>query len=577
MLLLGNLDFEILLYNLYNFLGGGPLSGSPGCYQNLSLIRLTTELIKQHFYGKPDNQKWIIVDMGVTFADDTIPGIDLIYPDPGFIIDKKEDLLGIILTHAHEDHIGAIAHIWPKLKCKIYATPFTAVLINEKFKEKKIDISKELKIVQLNSTLDLDPFKIEFVTLTHSILEPNGLKIETPVGNILHTGDWKCDPDPLIGENINSKRLKEIGDEGVLAMICDSTNVFSAGRAGSELDVRNNLLKVMQRLNKRIIITSFASNVARMETAFYCAEKTGRQIALVGRSMHRIYKAARQCGYLNNVIEPLDARDVKNIAREKIVYLCTGSQGEPMGAMNRIANYIHPDVFIERGDTVIFSSKIIPGNEKKLYKLHNQLVKEGIEVISEENEYIHVSGHPNREDLKDMYNWIKPKCVIPVHGEHRHMIEHINFAKEMQVPYPVKVENGDIVRIYPGNKPEVFDKAPSGKLYVDGNISVEEDSQSIKERKNLSANGFIEATILITPKGNIHNRPLLTFRGLPIYEKEEFLYELEDEIEKTTRSFSLNNKKQETNLIDALKTTCRKFTKEKTGKRPLTNINLVRI
>jgi ribonuclease J len=314
-----------------------------------------------------------------------------------------------------------------------------------------------------------------------------------------------------------------------------------------------------------------------METAFYCAEKTGRQIALVGRSMHRIYKAARQCGYLNNVIEPLDARDVKNIAREKIVYLCTGSQGEPMGAMNRIANYIHPDVFIERGDTVIFSSKIIPGNEKKLYKLHNQLVKEGIEVISEENEYIHVSGHPNREDLKDMYNWIKPKCVIPVHGEHRHMIEHINFAKEMQVPYPVKVENGDIVRIYPGNKPEVFDKAPSGKLYVDGNISVEEDSQSIKERKNLSANGFIEATILITPKGNIHNRPLLTFRGLPIYEKEEFLYELEDEIEKTTRSFSLNNKKQETNLIDALKTTCRKFTKEKTGKRPLTNINLVRI
>ena len=544
-----------------------PLGGSGEIGMNMNLFA----------YGKPDNQKWIIVDIGVTFADDTIPGIDLIYPDPGFIIDKKEDLLGIILTHAHEDHIGAIAQIWPKLKCKIYATPFTAVLINEKFKEKKIDISKDLKIVQLNSTLDLDPFKIEFVTLTHSILEPNGLKIETPVGNILHTGDWKCDPDPLIGENINSKRLKEIGDEGVLAMICDSTNVFSAGRAGSELDVRNNLLKVMQRLNKRIIITSFASNVARMETAFYCAEKTGRQIALVGRSMHRIYKAARQCGYLNNVIEPLDARDVKNIAREKIVYLCTGSQGEPMGAMNRIANYIHPDVFIERGDTVIFSSKIIPGNEKKLYKLHNQLVKEGIEVISEENEYIHVSGHPNREDLKDMYNWIKPKCVIPVHGEHRHMIEHINFAKEMQVPYPVKVENGDIVRIYPGNKPEVFDKAPSGKLYVDGNISVEEDSQSIKERKNLSANGFIEATILITPKGNIHNRPLLTFRGLPIYEKEEFLYELEDEIEKTTRSFSLNNKKQETNLIDALKTTCRKFTKEKTGKRPLTNINLVRI
>ena len=544
-----------------------PLGGSGEIGMNMNLFA----------YGKPDNQKWIIVDIGVTFADDSVPGIDLIYPDPGFIIDKKEDLLGIILTHAHEDHIGAIAHIWPKLKCKIYATPFTSVLITEKFKEKKIDISGYLKIVELNSILNLDPFKIEFVTLTHSILEPNGLKIETPVGNILHTGDWKCDPDPLIGENINSKRLKEIGKEGVITMICDSTNVFSAGRAGSELDVRNNMLKVTERLNKRIIITSFASNVARMETAFYCAEKIGRQIALVGRSMHRIFKAAKQCGYLNNVIEPLDARDVKNISRDKIVYLCTGSQGEPMGAMNRIANYTHPDVFIERGDAVIFSSKIIPGNEKKLYKLHNQLVKEGIEVISEESEYIHVSGHPNREDLRDMYNWIKPKSVIPVHGEHRHMLEHINFAKEMQVPYPIKVENGDIVRLYPGNKPEVYDKAPSGRIYVDGSISVEEDSQSIKERKNLSANGFIEATILITPKGNIHNRPLITFRGLPIYEKEEFQNGLEDEIDKTVKTFSLNNKKQEINLIDALKSTCRKFTKQKTGKRPLANINLVRI
>ncbi len=544
-----------------------PLGGSGEIGMNMNLFA----------YGKPDKQKWIIVDIGVTFADDSVPGIDLIYPDPGFIIDKKEDLLGIILTHAHEDHIGAIAHIWPKLKCKIYATPFTSVLITEKFKEKKIDISGYLKIVELNSILNLDPFKIEFVTLTHSILEPNGLKIETPVGNILHTGDWKCDPDPLIGENINSKRLKEIGNEGVITMICDSTNVFSAGRAGSELDVRNNMLKVTERLNKRIIITSFASNVARMETAFYCAEKIGRQIALVGRSMHRIFKAAKQCGYLNNVIEPLDARDVKNISRDKIVYLCTGSQGEPMGAMNRIANYTHPDVFIERGDAVIFSSKIIPGNEKKLYKLHNQLVKEGIEVISEESEYIHVSGHPNREDLRDMYNWIKPKSVIPVHGEHRHMLEHINFAKEMQVPYPIKVENGDIVRLYPGNKPEVYDKAPSGRIYVDGSVSVEEDSKSIKERKNLSANGFIEATILITPKGNIHNRPLITFRGLPIYEKEEFQNGLEDEIDKTVKTFSLNNKKQEINLIDALKSTCRKFTKQKTGKRPLANINLVRI
>ena len=544
-----------------------PLGGSGEIGMNMNLFA----------YGKPGEQKWIIVDIGVTFADDTVPGVDLIYPDPGFIVNKKDDLLGIVLTHAHEDHIGAIAHIWPKLKCKIYATPFTSVLISEKFKEKKIDITPFLKIVELNSTLTLKPFTIEFITLTHSILEPNGLRIQTPAGNILHTGDWKVDPNPLIGGKINSKRLKEIGEAGVLAMICDSTNVFSVGKSGSELDVRKSLLNIMERLKKRIIVTSFASNVARMESVFYCAEKTGRQISLVGRSMHRIYKAAKKCGYLNDVIEPIDPRDAKNISRNKIVYLCTGSQGEPMGAMMRVSNNIHPDVFIEKDDTVIFSSKIIPGNEKKLYKLHNQLVKEGIEVISEENEFVHVSGHPNREDLKEMYDWVKPRCVIPVHGEHRHMIEHINFAKEMQVKYPVRVENGDIVKLYPGEKPEVFDKAPSGRLYVDGSISVEEDAKSIKERKNLSSNGFMEVTLMITPKGNIHNKPILTFRGLPINETDEFVYGLEEEIDKATRTFSLNNKKQESNLIDSLKTICKKYSKEKTGKKPITNVNLVRI
>ena len=544
-----------------------PLGGSGEIGMNMNLFA----------YGKPSEHKWIIVDIGVTFADDSLPGIDLIYPDPGFIVDRKENLLGIVLTHAHEDHIGAIAHLWPNLKCKIFATPFTALLIKEKFKEKNIDITKDLNIVDLNGTVKLDPFEIEYITLTHSILEPNGLRIKTPNGTILHTGDWKVDPNPLIGGKINSDRLKEIGNEGVLAMICDSTNVFSIGRSGSESDVRKSLYNIMSRLKKRIIVTSFASNVARMETIFYCAEKTGRQISLVGRSMHRIYKAARQCGYLKNVIKPIDSREAKNFPRQKIVYLCTGSQGEPMGAMMRISKSIHPDVVVEKGDAVIFSSKIIPGNEKKLYKLHNQLVKDGIEVISEDSEFVHVSGHPNRDDLKDMYNWVKPKCVIPVHGEHRHMIEHINFAKEMQVPFPIQVENGDIVKLSPGDKPEIYDKAPSGRLYLDGNVSVDEDSQSIKDRKNLSNNGYIEVTIMVTPKGNIHQRPILTFRGLPITQAEEFTHGLEEQIENTTKTYSLNSKKQETNLIDALKIVCRKYSKEKTGKKPFTNINLVRI
>tara|TARA_B100001027_G_scaffold203449_1_gene164884 strand:- start:6755 stop:8413 length:1659 start_codon:yes stop_codon:yes gene_type:complete len=544
-----------------------PLGGAGEIGMNMNL----------YGFGAHENHKWIIVDIGVTFADESIPGIDLIYPDPGFIEDKKDNLLGIIATHAHEDHIGGISFVWPKLKCKIFATPFTATLITEKFKEKKIDISPYLNVVSLGGTINLDPFKIEFVSLTHSIVEPNGLRIETSAGNILHTGDWKYDPNPLVGQNIDSNRLKEIGNKGVITMVCDSTNVFSIGRSGSEKDVRISMLKIIERLNKRIVVTSFASNVARMETIFYCAEKTGRQISLVGRSMHRIFNAAKKCGYLKNVIDPIDSRDAKNISRNKIIYLCTGSQGEPMGAMNRISNFVHPDVYVESGDAVIFSSKIIPGNEKKLYKLHNQLVRDGIEVISEENEFVHVSGHPNRDDLKDMYNWIKPNSIIPVHGEQRHMLEHISFAKEMNVPYPIKVENGDIVRLFPGKSPEVFDKAPYGKIFLDGKIGVDEDFRSIKERKNISSNGFLNIVVLITSKGNIHDTPIIIAKGIPIDNIEDLKYLISQEIQKVIKTFSLNNKKQEDNLVETLKIVSRKVTKEKTGKKPLTNINLIRI
>jgi len=544
-----------------------PLGGSGEIGMNMNL----------YAYGKEDDRKWIIVDMGVTFADDSIPGIDLIFPDPGFILDKKNDLLGIVLTHAHEDHIGAIAHIWPKLKCKMYATPFTAALIDEKFKEKKIDVSSYLKIVPLNSKIKLGPFEIDFVTLTHSILEPNGLSISTPLGTILHTGDWKVDPNPLIGGNIDEEKLKEIGEKGVASMICDSTNIFSPGRAGSESDVRESLLKIMKLKTQKILVTSFASNVARMETIFYCANKTGRSICLVGRSMHRIYKAARKCGYLKGLIEPLESRDAKKIPKNKILYLATGSQGEPMGAMNRIINGAHPDVFVESGDCVIFSSKIIPGNEKKLYLLQNKIVKENIELITEENAFVHVSGHPNRDDLKDMYKWVKPQCVIPVHGEHRHMIEHVAFAKKMQVPKTLQIENGDIIKILPGKTPQIVDKAPSGRVYLDGSLGVESDSQSIKERKNISINGYLEITLIVSNNGKI-KKPIISFKGIPeTDENETFIFDMEDEILNICRTFSLENKSQEKKLIEILKQNCRRIIKDKTGKKPFTNINIARI
>jgi len=544
-----------------------PLGGSGEIGMNMNL----------YAYGPEENQKWIVVDMGVTFADDSLPGIDLILPDAGFIIDKKDDLLGIVLTHAHEDHIGSVAHIWPQLKCQIYATPFTAVLIQEKFKEKKIDISKFLNIVPLNTKIKLGNFEIDFVSLTHSILEPNGLSITTPLGTILHTGDWKIDPNPLIGGNIDEQKLKKIGQKGVSVMICDSTNVFSPGRAGSEADVRESLLKIMQQKTKRILVTSFASNVARMESIFYCAKKTGRSICLVGRSMQRIYKAAKKCGYLGNLIEPIEPKNTKDISKNKILYLATGSQGEPMGAMNRIVNGVHPEVFIENGDCVIFSSKIIPGNEKKLYQLQNLIVKKNIEIITEENAFVHVSGHPNRDDLKDMYKWVKPKCIIPVHGEHRHMKEHVAFAKEMQIPKTLLIENGDIIKLLPGEKPEIIDKAPTGRLYLDGNLGVEEDSKSIKDRKNLSVNGYLEITLIVSNNGKI-KKPIISLKGIPESNGEEnYIFDMEDEIFNICKTFSLESKNQEKNLIDTIKQNCRRIVKDKTGKKPFTNINIARI
>ena len=544
-----------------------PLGGSGEIGGNMNL----------YAYGDENNQKWIIVDMGVSFADDSVPGVDLIMPDAGFIIDKKDDLLGIVLTHAHEDHIGAVVHLWPNLRCKIYATPFTAALILEKFKEKKEDISSYLEVVPLNAKIKLGKFEIDFVTLTHSILEPNGLSIKTPLGTVLHTGDWKIDPNPLIGSQIDEEKLKTIGKSGVSAMICDSTNIFSPGRAGSESDVRDSLLRIMEIKTNRILVTSFASNVARMETIFYCAKKTSRNICLVGRSMQRIYKAARKCGYLQGLIEPLEPRDAKKVSKNKILYLATGSQGEPMGAMTRIINNVHPDVFLEGGDCVIFSSKIIPGNEKKLYHLQNLIVKNKMEMISEENAFVHVSGHPNRDDLTDMYKWVKPQCVIPVHGEHRHMVEHVNFAKEMQVPKSLLIENGDIIKILPGNKPEIIDKAPSGKVYLDGNINVEADSKSIKDRKNLSINGYLEITLIVSNNGNI-KKPVISYKGIPERdENDTFVFDMENEIMNICRTFSMDNKKQQQNLIETLKQNCRRIVREKTGKKPYTNINITRI
>ena len=528
-------------------------------------------------YGKPGEYKWIVVDIGVTFSDDNIPGIEVILPNPEFIANQKENLLGIVLTHAHEDHVGAIAHLWPMLECPIYATPFTAAIVREKFKELKINIGSHLKIVKLGGNVKLGAFDIDYVTLTHSILEPNGLAITTPEGVVLHTADWKIDDDPLIGEKTDVKKLTELGKKGVLAMVCDSTNIFNLGSSGSESLVRTGLLTVLEKMKNRIVITSFASNVARMETVFKVAEKIGRQVCLVGRSMNRIYQLARQCNYLQDIKVPIDVRDAKKIPKNKMVFLCTGSQGEQRAALARIANGTHPDLHLEKDDNVIFSSRIIPGNEKRLYKIFNDFSKSEINVLSEENSMIHVSGHPAREDLKKMYSWVKPKIVIPVHGEQRHMAEHINFAKEMGVKFPVKVSNGEIIRLAPG-EPQVVDKVTWGRVYLDGKVLIDNDSHVLKERRNMAANGYMEIKVLISKNGQIKNNPIITLKGIPLIQEDEseIEYDLEDVVMDTCKNFNLNNSKQEKNLIDTLKGNCRKLINDKSGKKPLVNINLVR-
>ncbi len=545
-----------------------PLGGSGEIGANMNL----------YGFGNPSNHKWIIVDCGITFAQENIPGVDVIIPDPDFIYQNKKNCVAMIITHGHEDHIGALTHVWPNLKTKIYATPFTASLIKEKFKEKKINIDDYLKIIPLNGNIDLDSIKIELISLTHSILEPNALLIEYEGNKIFHTGDWKCDLDPMIGDNFNEKKLKEIGSLGILAMICDSTNIFTEGRSGSEKDVKESMLRIFENQKKRILVTTFASNAARMQTVFQCADKVGRYVSLVGRSMHRIYNTAKSCGYFSELKPPIDPRDVKKIPREKIVYLCTGSQGEPRGAMNRICNQDHPDVDIVADDTVIFSSRIIPGNEKKLYAMHNILVRRGINVVSEENAFIHVSGHPGREEMHEMYDWIKPDISVPVHGEHRHLKEHNMFAKVKKIKQPMLIENGDVLRLFPG-RAEIINKVNSGKLLVDGNRLVDEESQCLRDRKNISFNGFMDVSIIISKNGSVDRSPIINLKGLPIYDQElnEIKYELEDRIFDICKSYSLNNKKQEGNLIDNLKNSLRKIIQSRMSKKPFTNINLIRL
>lgn len=457
--------------------------------------------------------QWIMLDLGVTFGEDNLPGIDVVMPDPSFIQERADSLLAIVLTHAHEDHLGAVQHLWPRFRCPVYATPFSAALLRRKLEETDFADAVEIVEIPLGGRVAIGPFELEFVSVTHSILEPNAIAIKTRHGTVLHTGDFKIDPEPLIGEHMDEPALRRLGDGEVLAMICDSTNVFRPGESGSEAALRQSLDGLIGGRSGRIAVTTFASNVARLKMLGELALRHDRSPALVGRSLWRIVETACEAGYGAELPDFLGDRDAGYLPDEHVLLICTGCQGEPRGAMARIASGSHPHIGLGRGDLVIFSSKIIPGNEKAIFRLHNQLVEAGVEVVTEKDHFVHVSGHPSRDELAAMYRWVRPKIAVPVHGERRHIEEHVAFARSLQVPEAFGLSNGSVLRLAPGGS-KIVGMVESGRLALDGRELIQLDSSIIRQRRRLMHGGAAFVTMVLDRDGALLSPPRLKTAGL---------------------------------------------------------------
>ncbi|MCR9128377.1 MAG: ribonuclease J [Alphaproteobacteria bacterium] len=536
-----------------------PLGGSGEIGMNLNL----------YGYGPEEDRTWIIVDCGVTFGDLTTPGVDIITPDPRFIEERRHQLAAIVLTHAHEDHMGAVAHLWRTLRCPIYATPFTAWLMRDRLAEHGLLGEAPLHEIGLNSRFEIGPFDLQMVTLTHSIPEPNGLIVRTPVGTVLHTGDWKIDPEPLIGASTDIATIEQIGQDGVLAMVCDSTNVFTEGESGSEAGVRENLTELVSRYDGKVAIAAFASNVARLETAVKAAEANGRRVCLVGRSMHRMTQAAKSVGLLADLQDFVDEEEAGYFPPDKILYLCTGSQGEPRAALSRIAEGNHRNVTLGEGDAVIFSSRIIPGNERGIFDLMNRLAGRGVKIITEKDMHIHVSGHPCRDELRQMYAWAKPKIAIPVHGELRHLKEHAEFAKSLQVPQSLAPHNGAVIAITPDGA-RIVDEAPSGRLHVDGNFLVSAEAESLKERKRLSFAGHVTVATVLAGGDRLG---AVDVRAMGVPETDEFdlddmLDALAEAAEEGFKRMGRKERQDEAAVEEAIRRAVRREASRIWGKKP---------
>ena len=519
--------------------------------------------------------KWLMVDLGISFPDETMPGVEIIMADPSFAAERKADLVGLMITHAHEDHIGAISHLWPRLGCPIYATPFTASVLRLKLAESGLLHSVKIIEQPLGSRFDIGPFDIELISLTHSIPEPNALVIRTAAGTVLHTGDWKFDPNPLVGQTSDFAALTRLGEEGVDALIGDSTNALRAGEAGSEADVRESLIELVGRYDNRVAIACFASNVARLQSAAAAGAAHGRKVALVGRSLWRMEQAARENGYLDGTPAFITDEAAAELPRDQVLLICTGSQGEPRSALTRIAANDHQNIVLDAGDTVIFSSRVIPGNERPIGRLQNQLAKRGVKVVTDDEHFVHVSGHPARDELSRMYQLVRPKVALPVHGEARHLIAHAQLAEDCQVPQTVIIENGEMVRLAPGPA-KVIDQVETGRLGLDGKNLVALDGGAFKMRLRMTFNGSAVATVVLDRRGKVLALPQITVHGL-IGEDAEDTMSLTKAVEKAINAMPAGAKMEDEAVRETTRLAIRRMLSNSLGKKPVTEVHVVRV
>ena len=544
-----------------------PLGGIGEIGMNLSI----------YGFGDGRRRQWLIVDCGVSFAaEEHLPGIDLILPDIRYLIEERKNILGLVLTHGHEDHMGALIDLWPRLNVPLYATPFTAALFEAKRAAEPGAPKIPVNIVPLRGTLTLGPFAVEFISVAHSIPESNALAIRTPAGTVLHTGDWKIDPTPLVGAVTDAARLTALGNEGVLALVGDSTNAIREGRSPSEADVAKTIAELVRTAPARVAVTTFASHVDRIRAVADAARAAGREVVVVGRAMERVVQVARETGYLDGVQDFLSAESYGYLPPDKVLALCTGSQGEPRAALSRIAEDEHPEVTLTSGDRVIFSARAIPGNEKAVDRVINGLIAQGVEVITDRTHLVHVSGHPRRAELLDMIGWVRPKILIPAHGEALHLSEHAELARRAGVPQVLLCRNGDLVRLAPG-KAEIIDEIPSGRLYKDGALLVDAEARTVSARRRMSFAGVISVALALSEKGALIADPELELIGIPETDASGSSMGdvVREAIEEAFESLPKPRRRDADSVAEAVRRAVRGAVAERWNKKPICHVHVL--